>query len=93
MPSKRKKKIYLDYLQNAEGQTIAAPYSVRPRPGATVSTPLDWKEVNDGLDPKKFTIRNFDERLKKADPWKDIFSAKADLRSALKKLRELQEKE
>ncbi|MBE7175769.1 MAG: DNA ligase D [Mucilaginibacter polytrichastri] len=92
-PSKRKKKIYLDYLQNAEGQTIAAPYSVRPRPGATVSTPLDWKEVNDALDPKKFTIRNFDERLKKADPWKDIFSAKADLRSALKKLRELQEKE
>src|SRR5581483_9558356 len=56
-PAKRKKKIYLDYLQNRKGQTIAAPYSVRPHPGATVSTPLEWDEVKKGLDPGDFTIK------------------------------------
>lgn len=86
-PAKRKKKIYLDYLQNAEGQTIAAPYSVRPRPGATVSTPLKWEEVDKNLNPKNYTMLNFDEWLKKADPWKDIFTKKADLKSALTKLK------
>jgi bifunctional non-homologous end joining protein LigD len=46
-PAKRKKKIYLDFLQNRSIQTIAAPYSLRPRPGATVSTPLHWEEVKE----------------------------------------------
>lgn len=41
MLAKRKKKVYLDFLQNRRGQTLAAPYSVRPKPGATVSTPLE----------------------------------------------------
>ncbi|MBE7178962.1 MAG: hypothetical protein INR69_21345, partial [Mucilaginibacter polytrichastri] len=50
--------------------------------------PLDWKEVNDKLDPKNYTLRNFDERLKN-DPWKGIFDKKADLKSALKKLKEI----
>ncbi|MDP4196435.1 MAG: non-homologous end-joining DNA ligase, partial [Bacteroidota bacterium] len=53
-PSKRSGKVYLDYLQNRSGQTIAAPYSVRPKPGATVSAPLNWDEVKPGLDPMKF---------------------------------------
>ncbi|RFM26395.1 DNA ligase D [Deminuibacter soli] len=57
-PAKRKGKLYLDYLQNRTIQTIAAPYSLRPKPGATVSTPLDWLEVKKGLLPSKFTIRN-----------------------------------
>ena len=47
-PAKRKTKIYLDYLQNRTVQTIAAPYSLRPKPGATVSTPLHWEEVKIG---------------------------------------------
>lgn len=86
-PSKRKRKIYLDYLQNSRGQTIAAPYSARPRPGAPVSTPLYWKEVNENLDIKAYTIFNTLERLrKKGDPWKDIFKQKADLKAALKHL-------
>jgi bifunctional non-homologous end joining protein LigD len=51
-------KVYLDYLQNGSGKTIAAPYSVRPRPGAPVSTPLRWAEVNGRLDPSRFTIRD-----------------------------------
>ena len=48
-PKKREKKIYLDCLQNRTGQTIVAPYSVRPRPHARVSTPLLWEEVNEVL--------------------------------------------
>ena len=70
-PSKRKKKVYLDYLQNRKGQTLAAPYSVRPKPGATVSTPLEWKEVKKGLNPADFTIRTIFKRLQKTG---DIFT-------------------
>ncbi len=87
-PSKRKKKIYLDYLQNRRGQTIAAPYSVRPKPGATVSTPLDWDEVNESLNIKAFTIFNTLERLKtKGDLWKEMTKDKADLKAALEKMK------
>ena len=64
-PAKRKKKIYLDFLQNRSIQTIAAPYSLRPKPGATVSTPLHWEEVKKGLSPKNFTIYNIFDRIKK----------------------------
>ncbi|MGI4730083.1 MAG: DNA ligase D, partial [Janthinobacterium lividum] len=53
---KRKGLIYLDYLQNRRGQTVAAPYSVRPKPGATVSMPLFWEEVNADLQLKNFTL-------------------------------------
>ena len=86
-PAKRKKKIYIDYLQNSRGQTVAAPYSVRPMPGATVSTPLEWKEVNEELDPSDFTIQTIFKRLeKKGDLWKAVNGKNADLHSALKKL-------
>src|SRR5205085_3439017 len=61
--TKRGDKVYIDYLQNRHGQTIVAPFSVRPLPGATVSMPLEWHEVNASLDPKTFTIRNAIERL------------------------------
>ena len=72
-PSKRKNKIYLDYLQNRKGQTIVAPYSVRPKPLATVSTPLKWEEVNQDLQISDFTIFNIKQRVKKlGDLWKDI---------------------
>ena len=88
-PSKRKNKIYLDFLQNRRGQTIAAPYSARPKPGAIVSTPLDWEEVNEDLDLKNYTIFNTMDRLKKkGDLWKNILVIKNDLFKALKKLRE-----
>ena len=56
--TKRGDKVYIDYLQNRHGQLIVAPFIVRPLPGATVSMPLEWKEVNDSLDPRTFTIRN-----------------------------------
>lgn len=87
-PSKRKGKIYLDFLQNRRGQTIAAPYSARPKPGATVSTPLLWEEVNDDLDVKAFTIFNTIERIRlKGDLWKDITAEKMDLKAALERLK------
>src|SRR5690606_33054192 len=87
-PSKRKNKIYLDFLQNRRGQTIAAPYSARPKPGATVSTPLEWDEVTEDLDIKDYTIFNTFARLKeKGDLWKDITSVKADLKKALEQLK------
>jgi bifunctional non-homologous end joining protein LigD len=81
------KKIYLDYLQNRRGQTIASVYSLRPHPGATVSTPLDWNEVKPGLSPSAFTIHTLPERVKKM---KDIFSGVLgkgiDLKKCLAKL-------
>ncbi|MCU7495071.1 MAG: DNA ligase D [Ignavibacteria bacterium] len=69
-PEKRKGKVYLDYLQNKTGATVAAPYSIRPRPGAPVSTPLDWEEVRRGLDPMEFTLKTVRKRLNKLG---DIF--------------------
>ncbi len=65
LPKKRQKKVYIDFLQNNFGQTLAAPYSVRPRPGASVSTPLLWSEVKKGLDPLDFNIKNTLKRLEK----------------------------
>ena len=55
---KRKGKIYLDYLQNRKGQTIASVYSVRPLPGAPVSMPIDWHNLEDVISPQEFTLRN-----------------------------------
>jgi len=63
--SKRKYKIYIDFLQNWKEQTIAAPYSLRPKPHATVSTPLKWKEVNHELSPQLFYIFNIEAMLNK----------------------------
>lgn len=86
-PSKRQKRVYLDYLQNNFGQTVAAPYSVRPKPGATVSTPLKWSEVESGLTPSQFTIENTKERLEKVgDLFKPVLGQGIDLEATLKKL-------
>lgn len=86
-PEHRKNKIYLDYLQNREGQTLAAPYSVRPTPTATVSMPLDWSEVKAGLKPTDFTIKNALARLKRhGDVWKPVLGKGIDLAAILKRL-------
>ena len=55
--------------RNAFAQTVVPPYSVRVRPHAPVSTPLDWSELEPSLDPTTFHIGNFARRLEKADPW------------------------
>lgn len=87
MPDKRKNKIYIDFLQNREGQTLAAPYSVRPTPDATVSTPLHWHEVTPALKPADFTIKNISARIKKVgDLWKPVMQKGIDLAKVLKKI-------
>lgn len=86
--SKRdRSQIYLDYLQNSKSQTIASVYSLRPRPGATVSTPLDWKEVRSGLTPGEFTINNTLQRLEKTgDLFNGVFGKGIDLKKSRKLL-------
>lgn len=86
---KRGGKIYVDFLQNRKGQTLAAPYSVRPKPGATVSTPLEWNEVNENLSPSQFTIENTMQRLlEKGDLWKPVLGKGADIKKILKLLQQ-----
>jgi bifunctional non-homologous end joining protein LigD len=76
-PAKRKNKIYLDFLQNRSGQTLAAPYCLRPKPGAKVSAPLQWEEVKEGLNPAAFTIETIFDRLEKAgDLFKPLLNNK-----------------
>ncbi|CAG5017046.1 Bifunctional non-homologous end joining protein LigD [Dyadobacter sp. CECT 9275] len=86
--SKRKKnKIYVDYLQNRRGQTLASAYSVRPKPGATVSAPLSWEEVRHGLSPKDFTIKNMAQRIReKGDIFKGILGKGINMEAALKRM-------
>ena len=86
-PRKRMRKVYLDYLQNRRGQTVVAPYSVRPEPGATVSTPLRWREVSKGLDPTRFTIRTTLRRLNTiGDLWQPVLKGGTNLPAVLEKL-------
>lgn len=86
-PRERKNEIYVDYLQNRGGQTLAAPYSVRPKAGATVSTPLEWSEVKKGLHPSTFTIKTIFKRLKeKGDLFKGVLGKGIDMEKCLKKL-------
>jgi bifunctional non-homologous end joining protein LigD len=89
MPAKRPNKIYLDFLQNREGQTLAAPYSVRPTPEATVSAPLHWDEVMPSLKPTLFTIKNIGKRLQRTgDLWKPVMGRGIDLSAILSSLPE-----
>jgi len=84
MPNKRKGKVYLDFLQNGKGKTMASIYSLRPREGAGVSTPLEWDEINDKLDLKAYNIHTIPERLKqKGDLWKDFFKSAINLKEIL----------
>jgi len=82
----RGSRVYIDYLQNIEGKTLASAYSARASDYAGVSTPLSWKEVDDDLDREAFTIRTVPGRIKKVgDLWAGLRSARgADLRSIAK---------
>jgi bifunctional non-homologous end joining protein LigD len=79
--SKRGNKLYIDPNQNDEADTVAAPYSVRPFHHPTVSTPLEWREINDQLDPLKFDIYNTLERIEKKG---DLFTGVMDKKIAAK---------
>jgi bifunctional non-homologous end joining protein LigD len=88
MPVKRKKRVYLDYLQNRQGQTLAAPYSLRPKKGAPVATPLKWSELKKGLEPKQFNIKTIMKRINKVggDIMKPSLSKGIDILKCLKNL-------
>jgi len=80
MTKNRKGKLYIDYLQNRPKATLAAPYSVRPKPGATVSMPLHWEEVKKGLQLRDFTIFNAIERVEQeGDIFKPVLGKGIDL--------------
>ena len=86
-PGKRAGKVYLDYLQNRRGATMAAPYCLRPRKGAPVSAPLRWEEVNEDLSPANFHIRNMAKRIDKVgDIWKGVLRGGVDMESCLARL-------
>lgn len=80
-------KIYVDYLQNSEGQTLASAYSVRPKPGASVSMPLKWDEINHGFHPSDFNIKNALKRVEKnGDIFKPVLGKGIDMQKCLKLL-------
>lgn len=86
----RKGKIYLDYLQNRKGQTLAAPYCARPKKGATVSAPLEWGEVKSGLKISDFHIKNMPERIsEKGDLFKPVLQESIDMAAAIDRLNNL----
>ena len=76
--------VYVDYLQNIQGKTVAGPYCVRAKPGATVSTPLKWTELTDGLDPRDFHLGNAAERFERiGDIWTEAMKKKNSLRALI----------
>jgi bifunctional non-homologous end joining protein LigD len=88
MTDKRKGKIYIDFLQNRQAATLAAPYSLRPKPGATVSMPLYWEEVKSTLKITDFTLSNAEERLQQeGDIFKPVLGKGIDLKKILKELK------
>jgi bifunctional non-homologous end joining protein LigD len=77
--AKRRAPVYLDVMRNARGQTIVPPYSVRWRPRAPVSMPLDWDEVSPRLDPALFNIKTAERRMRAKSPWSSFFGHRQTL--------------
>jgi bifunctional non-homologous end joining protein LigD len=81
-------RLYLDIGRNGYAQTMAAPYAVRGLPGAPVSVPLDWSEL-DGFVPRRHTLRTIGERLAAPNPWTGMEAAASRLEAAGARLAEL----
>jgi bifunctional non-homologous end joining protein LigD len=89
-PAARGQRVYLDWGQNAHGQLLVAPYSVRPVDGAPVSMPLTWDEVTPDLEPRRFNIRTALERItSRVDPCAAVLTTRPDLAAALTALEAL----
>lgn len=85
----RQGRVYLDPFRNAFGQTVVSPYSVRRRPKAPVSTPLNWSEAKPTLVPSDFNMGNFVRRLEGSDPWMDFFRSRQSLKEAMRAVKHL----
>lgn len=78
--AKRGDKVYLDAVQNGRGKTLPSPYSVRATPGANVSAPVTWEELQKGLSPTDFHMRNIEERVKnKGDIFDPVYALRQEL--------------
>lgn len=78
--AKRKStQVYVDWMQNARGKSLASVFTARAKPKATVSMPLTWKQIEKGVTISDFTIVNVPQLLKKADPWAEFFESRQTL--------------
>ena len=84
-PQRRQGKVYVDFVQNGHGRLLVAPFTVRPLPGAPVSTPLEWREVNPRLRIEDHTIASVPRRMKRLgeDPLRPVLDLEPDLLGAL----------
>lgn len=86
-PALRQRRVYLDFLQNSRGQTLASAYSVRPAAGAPVSAPLKWAEVRRSLKPGRFTNKTMPSRIDKfGDLWTPVLKSGIDISQTLRRL-------
>ncbi len=87
--ARRKDRIFIDYLRNAEGATAIAPYAVRARANAPVATPIEWDEIATGIDIRydHFNLRNLPDRIaaQRKDPWQDLEKVATTLTAAMRK--------
>ena len=73
--------VYVDWMQNARGKSLAAVFTVRAKPKATVSMPLTWKQIEQGVKISDFTVKNVPALLKKnGDAWADFFNQRQKLK-------------
>jgi bifunctional non-homologous end joining protein LigD len=80
LAKRQKQQVYVDAMQNARGKTIAATFSARAKPGASVSMPLTWKQIEAGVKISDFTIQNVPKLAEKgSDAWKDFFASRKTL--------------
>lgn len=87
MPDKRKNKVYLDFLQNGRSKTMASIYSLRVKPGAPVSMPLEWSELEALKSISDFNIHNVPELVKsRPNPWKDLYRHRQTLEAIVERL-------
>jgi bifunctional non-homologous end joining protein LigD len=81
LAKRKKEQVYVDWMQNARGKSLAAIYTARAKPKATVSMPLTWRQIEQGVKISDFTIKNTPAVVKKAgDPWADFFRSRQRLK-------------
>jgi bifunctional non-homologous end joining protein LigD len=79
--------VYVDYVQNGHGRTIAAPFSLRPLPGAPASCPLRWDEVTARLDPARFTLKTIPKKFaRQPDPMASVLTSSIDMAEAIARI-------